>query len=693
MSSTDTSIPTIFVGAINLANCSKNVINDSTTYNRFDKTCTSSFSGPVRKVLPSPGGHAMNPLIYCPTTKDGTVLSTPTVDENGNVYCTNDGFYCKPKINPFTSDRDPTHPESKECGDYCPDVINKFFVNGIPKVPVSSNSQCKIMCETEKKCTGYTYYNDKELGPTCMMYSVNHDNYHKYQPFDFSTYSPSHLITDPTNPVTELVGKTTETNGFPCTNDFSTYKRTGIPIAVDTCINNINDPVDENLKTKLVDAVKDLSCQYAACTTEYKKDSGKMTPFNLFKHSNTLSGAVSHYFKDKDYSFYLKLLYGISGATVFYMIIRFFLYKVVGGFTGNRYNIFKAFFGNSKVSSGILFMLASGLSAFAVVYPMAVGDFAPALYTVIVCTCVLILFLAIANVLLTLRGFSNWKIPGGFQLIFMIIIILGSLAASVYFLYESIRDKDYGLSTIESEAPFIKIPKIHNYGYVALIATGVVGAVALFLVIIELFSKMKTAQYKGEDMSVKSNTKGIGVIASALYGIFGGVNLVLAIFAPFILLTLAIFERIFGSIVTSASKKEGFFQNLIINIGTAISNASFTPKRRSRRRSGNVESEYLKIGQEFFGGGPSNGWAPFGTTLLNIILAMMTNYNYVLSRSSIEETRTSGHATHAEMNDNIRVLDKEMWFVASRSKDDNKDKKLGSIWLRESNNRTPATTS
>lgn len=671
---------------INLSQCKKNIVRDASIYDKFEKSCTNTFSSSERP----PNQQQNNPLIYCPAP-DGIVL-TPSIDNNGNIYCYSGGDpLCAPKVNPFTTSDTPDEAASGVCKDYCK-PMSSFYLNGRPKVPVGSKEECEQKCKADENCTGYTFYYDQQTGDqTCMMYSLPHEDYHKYQPFNFSTYTESPPITGPTQPVTEKVFPLeTETNGFPCKSQFSNYKQTANPTTLDQCIDTQIVGADDNeTKLKLIDAVKDLSCQYAACTTEYKKADGSM---DFFQHANTLGGEVSYYLNNGEYKDYLRWLYGLSGAIVFYMIIRFFLYKIVGGFGGqNKYNIFKALFGNNDKSSIWAFIIPSLLTALATLVPLSIGKFAPALYTTIVCTTFLILMLAVINIILTLRGFTNWRLPGGFQLIFMIIIILVSLAASIYFLYESIKDRDYGSSPIESEAPFIVIPKVHNYGYIALMVTGGVGLIALLVIVKELFSNMKTAQYRGTDTSIKANTKGIGIIASALYGIFGGFNMALAVFAPFLLLTFAIFERIFGSIMTKASNGEGFMQNLMINIGTAIHEASGAAK--SRRR-GNVDNEYLKIGQEFFGGGPSNGWAPFGTTLLNIILGMMTNYNFVLSRTEIPETRTAGRYEEAEMPSNIRVLDKEMWFTRSRETRPttglgDKMRKATSTWFTESNNRSP----
>lgn len=677
--------------SIDLSQCKKNIVRDSSTYGKFEKNCTNMFTSSSRP----PDQIQTNPLIYCPAP-DGTVI-TPSIDNRGNIYCYSGSEpLCAPIVNPFTASDIPNEAASKTCKDYCK-PMSSFYVDGIPKVPVGSQSECDQMCKANDKCTGYTFYYDQQTGDqTCMMYSIPQDDYHKYQPFNFDTYQPSAPIEGPTQPVTKKVFPIdTETNGFPCKTEFSQYKQTANPTFLDKCIDDIviintSDPSDQTeTKNKLIDAVKDLSCQYSACTTEYKKADGDI---DFFKHANTLGGEVSYYLNNGEYKNYLKILYILSSIIVFWMLLRFFLYKIVGGFTDtNKYNIFKAFFGNNKGWSIVAFIVPSLLTALATIVPLSIGKFAPAFYTAIVCTTVLILMLAIINIILTMRGFSNWRLPGGFQLIFMVIIILVSLAASVYFLYKSIEDQDYGNSPIESEAPFITVPKVHNYGYIALMVTGGICLLALLVIVKELFSTMKIAQYKGVDASVKSNTKGVGIIASALYGIFGGLNMVLAVFAPFLLLTFAIFERIFGSIVTRASNGEGFMQNLMINIGTAIYDAASTTK--SKKRGGNVDNKYLKIGQEFFGGGPSNGWAPFGTTLLNIILGMMTNYNFVLSRTDIEETITAGQYQKPEMPSNIRVLDKEMWFVRSGATSGIADKlkKGTSTWLTERNNRSPLT--
>lgn len=670
---------------INLSQCKKNIVRDASIYDKFEKSCTNTFSSSGKR---PPSQPQSNPLIYCPSENDGTTL-TPIVDD-GNIYCSNSRGepVCVPKVNPF-SQNNQSEVVVEECKDDCKPK-SSFFTDGIEEQYAATSQDCKTMCENtpNNKCTGYTFYDNK-----CIMYSVDHNDYYKYQLSSTSTIptkNNSDITTEKVFPIE------TETNGFPCKSQFSNYKQTANPNSLDQCINDIviineSDPSDDTrTKLKLIDAVKDLSCQYAACTTEYKKADGSM---DFFQHANTLGGEVSYYLNNGEYKDYLRWLYGLSGAIVFYMIIRFFLYKIVGGFGGqNKYNIFKALFGNNDKSSIWAFIIPSLLTALATVVPLSIGKFAPALYTTIVCTTILILMLAVINIILTLRGFTNWRLPGGFQLLFMIIIIVISLAGSIYFLYESIKDRDYGSSPIESEAPFIVIPKVHNYGYIALMVTGGVSLIALLVIVKELFSNMKTAQYRGTDTSVKSNTKGLGIIASALYGIFGGFNMTLAVFAPFLLLTFAIFERIFGSIITKASNGEGFMQNLMINIGTAIHEASGAAK--SRRRIGNVDNEYLKIGQEFFGGGPSNGWAPFGTTLLNIILGMMTNYNFVLSRTEIPETRTAGRYQEAEMPSNIRVLDKEMWFTRSHETRPttglgDKIRKATSTWFTESNNRSP----
>ena len=673
---------------VDLSQCKKNIVKDASIYDKFEKNCTNKFISSDR-----PSQQLNNPLIYCPAP-DGVVL-TPSIDDNGNIYCYSGGEpLCAPKINPFTTSDLPNEAASGVCKDYC-NPISSFYVNGIPKISVVSKDECEKKCKADEKCTGYTFYYDTQTNDqTCMMYSVPYDDYHKYQPFNFSTYHESDPITGLTQPVTEKVlPLSTETNGFPCKDSFNTYKQTANATKVDQCINEIvvidpsNPSDDTKTKLKLIDAIKDLSCQYAACTTEYKKADGNI---DFFKHANSLGGEVSYYLNNGEYKDYLKILYILSGIIVFWMFLRFFLYKIIGGFGGkNKYNIFKAFFGNNDSSSILAFIIPSLLTALATVIPISIGKFVPALYTTIVCTTVLILLLAVINIILTMRGFSNWRLPSGFQLIFMIIIIVISLAGSIYFLYKSIKDEDYGSSPIESEAPFIVIPKIHNYGYIALMVTGGISLIALIVIVKEIFSNMKTAQYMGINTSIKANTKGIGIIASALYGIFGGINMVLAVFAPFLLLTFAIFERIFGSIITKASNKDGFMQNLIINIGIAIYEASGSSKLR---RKGNVDNEYLKIGQEFFGGGPSNGWAPFGTTLLNIVLGMMTNYNFVLSRTEIPETNTPGRYTEAEMPSSIRVLDKEMWFTRSNEVGSgNKISKLTSVWYTESNNLSPLT--
>lgn len=660
----------VLMSSINLAMCKKNIINDPSTYDQFEKTCTNMFSTSVR-----PTQSYNNPLIYCPEDKDGIQMRA-VADEHGNITCTSGEDACIPKVNVFSANRD-VDPTIAQCKAPC--KPRSFYLNGQPNIPVRNQEDCLQECRENSNCTGYTFYQDHEKGPRCMMYTVKDSDYAKYTPIN-------PIIEQTTELVLPL---DTETNGFPCKSQFNSYKQTGNVSGVDSCINNIGagNPNPDDVKLKLIDAVKDLTCQYAACTTEYKKEGGKM---DLFKHANTLGGEISWYLNNSDYKDYLKPLYILSGIIVFWMFARFFLYKIIGGFGGkNRYNIFNAFFGSSSISSILSFILPSLATALAVVVPLSIGKFAPAFYTMIVCATILILFLAIINIILTVKGFSNWRMPGGFQQIFMIIIILVSLAGAVYFLYESIKDRDYGASPIESEAPFITIPKVGNYGYIALMVTGGVGLIALLVIIIELFSSLKKSQYSGTDMSVKSNTKGVGIIASALYGIVGGINMLLAVFAPFLLLTLAIFERIFGAIVTKASKKEGFLKNLMINIGTAIHGASVATK--SRKSGGDVEDQYLKIGQEFFGGGPSNGWAPFGTTLLNIILGMMTNYNYVLSRTSIDESGTPTQHKKAEMPSNIRVLDKEMWVVWSRDSSLQTKVKANSIWLAERNNRSPPT--
>lgn len=649
--------------SIDFSTCNKNIVNDPSVYSKFEKTCSNNLT--TTKFTPQD-----STLIYCPEDREAGI------DSSGNIYCTlknnEKQFSCLPKYNPF-SVSDLSGDSLSVCTDYC-NSETSFFVSGNPYLIVGSQSDCAKECEKYGNCTGYTYYHDTIASDNrCILYSLKQDEYSKYA-------IQNSKIKGNSDPKTYTATSVKEINGFPCHSEFTNYKQTGDDTELNNCIKTNFNTTDVETTLKLIDAVKDLSCQYSACITEYKKDDGDI---NFFKNANSLGGEVSYYLNNGEYKDYLKILYIISGIIVFWMILRFFLYKIVGGFGDkNKYNIFKAFFGNNNKSSIWAFIIPSLFTALSTVVSLSIGKFGPAIYTTIVCTTVLILLLAVINILLTMRGFTNWKGPGGLQQIFMIIIVVVSLALSIYFLYESIKDRDYGSSPIESEAPFIVIPKIHNYGYIALLVTAIVGVIALLVIVKELFSNMKTAQYSGSNMSVKSNTMGIGIIASALYGIFGGLNLVLAVFAPFLLLTFAIFERIFGAIITKSSNSEGYLQNLMINIGKEIYNQSTTGRSR---KFGKVENEFLKIGQEFFGGGPSNGWAPFGTTFLNIILGMMTNYNYVLSRTEILETKTSGRFNEAVMPSSIRVLDKEMWFTTGY---DITAQKRTSKWFSEINNRS-----
>lgn len=649
-----------------LSKCDKNIVTNPNVYNNFEKTCTSTFN---TTILHS-SKNEKNPLIYCPKI-DGSVIE-PGMDSKGNIYCYNAGKpYCLPKVNPFSTSDSPIVTDT--CEDYC-EPISSFFVDGRPTISATSAADCESQCINNDKCTGYTFYNDSK-GGQCMLYSLPHEDYSKYQ-----------TLTDPPDisTITKQITTETKINGFPCSTSFTEYKRSGNSSSVDKCVSNITGSDSTDTMDILINAVKDLSCQYAACTTELKEDDGK---FDFFKHSNTLFGEVTYYLYNGSHKVMLRVLYALTGIVVYWMLIRFVLYKIVGGFgSKNKYNIFEAFFGNNNTPSILAFLIPSALTAFTTFISVSSGDFMPALYTTIVCTTILIIFLGIINVSLTMKAYDGWRLPGGFQLIFMIILILGSLVGSIYFFYESIKDRDYGSSAIESEAPFIIIPKIHNYGYIVLMVTIGISLIAILFIVKKLFSSMKYAQQSGSPMGIKENTKSIGIIASALYGIVGGLNMVLTVVAPFLLLTLVIFERIFGSIMTKASNKEGFIQNMMINIGIAINGASSGPKfRRSRRRRSSTiepvsgDKKYLRIGQEFFGGGPSNGWAPFGTTLLNIILGMMTNYNYVLSRSDISETRVGGKAQDPEKPSSIRVLDKEMWFVGSNK----------NAWLLERNNPIP----
>lgn len=592
-----------------------------------------------------------NPLIYCPTS-DGTV-ATPMVDVKGNVYCKIlvDGVRgkCRPKVDIYSKSPNKKIPV---CEGYCRDE-NSFYVPGKSSFPTKNNSTCAAACTNDSRCTGYTYYVNSSDNGMCSLYSTGTDTYHNYQ---------STVLIENKKPITYIKFSP---KGFACQKEFQKFLQDGTTSDISynslkKCISNNYTSSNRQLANE---AIKSLICQYGACATKTVDKSSVKNKW--LSHGATLLDNVKYYLKNgfgKGTKTFYRVIYGISIAVCLFLGYKYSKFKVNNT---SEFSIVNALFGNNNNTAKMLFKIISSLLFFPVLALMIFSQMNTAIAVLIVTVCLSILIMITLNLILTFAGFNNWRKPGGFQFIFMILIGIAALVGLIFYFYETIKNKDFGYYKKKSESPFVKNDKFSNYGfsnygYIALIVTFAVGFIAFVMIIKEVFVKGKNIRRRGQKVGVKENTYGMGVIGSALFGILGSINTVLLLVAPYLLIVLATFERVFGALITQLSNSNSTVRNIIKNIGSSIHESALS----SRAKRNITGREFLRIGQEFFGGGPTNGWTPVGTTLLNIILAMCTNYNYVLTNITAPKAKVAGQEVY---KDSIHLPNRNTWNFFSKN--------------------------
>jgi hypothetical protein len=376
------------------------------------------------------------------------------------------------------------------------------------------------------------------------------------------------------------------------------FRRTGNVQDLNNFKNIFEDTSSYPIQT-LKEEVKALACRVAACSTEYK--------FRTPHFSTNLIGATADLFRSS--GVFLKIVYIISYVIIINLAVRYFLKQ------GTPANLI----GVSLKTFTIFVLFLTGLVGFL----FTSGLTWPGIYVMITCFCVAILGLFVCNVIFSLKQPRGWNMPGGFQLIFMILITLTTFILAVFYLTKIIKDKKVGEEP-ESVAPFADLgSKIHNYGYILLMVT-----IGLVLVV-SILSVVKGSKYSdsisktaGAKFNFAGDNSFIKYIVLLLVGLQYGINLVLSISLPVIPIVISLLERVIGSLITKASDKIDIVDNLVTNIGRDI-----------YKGDGSGNSKVLKtIGLDFFGGGDDNGWAPMGTLLLNVVLGLMTNFNVVLSK-------------------------------------------------------------
>lgn len=345
----------------------------------------------------------------------------------------------------------------------------------------------------------------------------------------------------------------------------------------------------------LKEEVKALACRVAACSTEYK--------FRTPHFSINLIGATVDLFRSS--GVFLKIVYVISYLIILNLVYKYFLIKKI---PSNNIGISTILWLFVLLLAGLVFVL------------FGLGFTWPGIYVVITCFCVAILGLFVCNIVFSIKGPRGWNMPGGFQLIFMILITLTAFILAVFYLTKIIKDKKVGEEP-ESVAPFADLgSKIHNYGYILLIVTiGLVLVVSVLSIVLGSKYSDSISKTVGNKFDMRSSF--IKYLVLLLVGLQYGVNLVFSIALPVIPIVISLFERVIGSLITIASDKIDIIDNLVTNIGRDI-------YKGDEKASNAVLKD---IGLDFFGGGNYNGWAPMGTLLLNIVLGLMTNFNVVLS--------------------------------------------------------------
>lgn len=620
--------------------CNNDIPNvvSSSTYSQMGRNCKNIYSTQYEPVQPN-----TNPLIYCPTS-DGSV-ATPMVDVNGNVYCQilvdSVRAKCRPKVDLYSETPDQTVPV---CEGYCRDE-NSFYVPGKSSFPTESTTTCAAACTNDPRCTGYTYYLDSSGNGKCSLYSTGTDTYHNYQ--------PAVSITNKTpNTFTKFSPK-----GFACQKEFQKFLQDGTPESYTNLQNCIQGYYGTHNLEETKNTINSLICQYGACATETVDKSSVKNKW--LPHGATLFDNVNYYLNNgfgKGTKTLYQAIYGISIAVCIFLGYRYIKFKVK---SSSDFSIINALFGNDNTTSTILFRIFASLLFFPVLALMIFSQMNTAIAILVVTVCLSILIMITLNLILTFAGFSNWRKPGGFQFIFMILISIAALVGLIFYFYETIKNKDFGYEKKESESPFVKNDKFENYGYIALIVTFAVGLIAFVMIIKEVFVKGKKIRHRGQKVGVKENTYGMGVIGSALFGILGSINTALLLVAPYLLIVLATFERVFGALITQLSNSNSTVRNIVKNIGSSIHESALSSKAKKNVTGG----EFLRIGQEFFGGGPSNGWAPVGTTLLNIVLAMCTNYNYVLTNITAPKAKVAGQNVY---RNSIHLPNKNTWSFSAK---------------------------